>query len=166
MATANRNLTSPSRTSTSSLIEVEGLKTSYTPCSLIKFSVHNVSSEDLFLEAYVERFDSNSWNEEKYPYAINDPGSLYRKAVRADRIKPRASMDLSYDRCLKPKFVKGNRESYKRRIEETDKAADDAGTPTIQRIRIEVRFRDSEAKVEKEWSEPFKRVAEKSPEVK
>jgi hypothetical protein len=148
------------------LIKIEGLKPTYAACEHADFSIRNISKQELYVEVYVEKFDSSSWGDDMYPYAINDPPSLYSKMVKANRIKEGAVLLLSYDRCLKPRFVKEDEALFKQRIAEADRTAEDAGTPIAQRIRIEVRFRDPKAKVEKIWSAPFKRAAEKNSEAK
>ena len=138
-------------------VEFDGLKPSYASCARVNFSIRNVFKGDVYVEAFVENFRSGSWADDTFPYAINDPASLYRKTVRADAIKPAALLNLSYNRCLKPRFVKEDDKTFKRKIAETDVKV--AGG-TLQRIRVEVRITGQENPVQKTWSEPFKRSAD------
>ncbi len=156
----------PTQESTTKLVEIEGLKPSYYSCQHVDLSIRNVSNQDLYVEAYIENLVAGSWDNDAYPYAINDPSSLYSKMVKANRIGRGAALPLSYDRCRKPRFVKEDERLFKERIRRSDKTAEDAGTPRLQRIRIEIHFDDPNAKVVKTWSQQFNRLAGKKSAAK
>jgi hypothetical protein len=141
-------------------LQVQGLKSEYPSCALVDFSVRNTSKRDVYVDVYVERLASGSWNDEAYPYAINDPGSLYSKMVKLNLIKSGESLSLSYNRCLKPKFVKENERGFRSLIEGADSKAQALGAPTSQRIRIEVHDEPGIKVSQKICSQPFFRKSE------
>jgi hypothetical protein len=63
--------------SNAGLVEVSGLKPTYTSCELVSFAVKNISKQELYVEVYAEKFDSGSWDDVDFPYDIRDPRSLY-----------------------------------------------------------------------------------------
>jgi hypothetical protein len=143
-------------------LQIQGLKPEYSSCSQVDFAIRNTSKQDVYVDVYVERFASGSWNDESYPYAINDPASLYSKMVKVDLVKPGEALSLSYNRCLKPKFVKEDEKVFRNAIEEVDAKAEKTGSPTSQRIRVEV-HNEARVKVsQKVWSQPFCRKPERS----
>ena len=139
-------------------IEVQGLKASYSSCSLVKMSVYNLSRRSIYVDVYVERFISGSWADDEI-YAINDAHSLYSKAVRIDLIKAKTSLQVSYDRCLKPTFVTQTEQEIKSTIGDLDRKAEKSGTRTQQRIRVDVHERGRARASQKVWSDPFERFA-------
>ena len=143
------------------LVKIDGLGFTYTSCELVKFSVKNVSQQEVYLEVYAEKFESGAWENVDYPYDIKDPKSLYvkRVLVNPDMLKPGTSLPLSYDRCLRPTFVKQGEKSYRRAIIKKDAKSD---SPILQRLRVEVYVRDQGhvKSVQKVVSEPFKRIAD------
>lgn len=145
------------------LVEITGLKLSYTSCALVHFSVHNISEQEFDAEIYVENFESGSWEDDTYPYDIHAPVSLYEKRVltNADKMKPGQSWDLGYNRCLQPRFVKEGRRAFRNAIIEKDASAK---TEVLQRIRVDMYSREKGQLVliQRTWSNSFKRTAAKS----
>src|SRR6266404_335349 len=140
-----------------SLVEIEGLKSEYSSCARVNLAIRNVSKQGVYVDVYVERFASGSWNDDTYPYAINDPASLYSKVVKIDLIKGGGTLSLSYDRCLKPRFVKEDEKTFKRAIEDGDERAGKTGAPTLQRIRVEVHDEARTKVSQRVWSQSFPR---------
>jgi hypothetical protein len=148
---------------TTELVEIEGLKSQYTSCASVSFSVKNSSKQEVYLEVYAERFESGSWNYEDYPYDLKDPKSRYIKRVltNPEMLKPGSSLPLTYDRCSKPTFVKESGDQYRKAIIEKDSKS----TPSaLQRFRVQVYVLDQgRAKfVKNVFSEQFKRLADGS----
>src|SRR6266849_4701520 len=116
------------------LVEIDALGPTYASCELVNFSVKNVSQQELYVEVYAEKFESGSWENVDYPYDIKDPKSLYvkRVLVNPDMLKPQTSLPLTYNRCLKPTFVKESDKTFRRAIIKKDAKS---AAPTLQRIR-------------------------------
>jgi hypothetical protein len=147
---------------TTELVEIEGLKSAYTSCTYVNLSIKNVSQQDVYVEIYAERFESDSWNYEDYPYDLKDPKSRYvkRVLVKPDMLKPGSSLPLTYDRCLRPTFVKKTDKQYRKAIIEKDSKSASA----LQRFRVQVYVLDQgHVKfVKNVFSEPFKRLADEN----
>jgi hypothetical protein len=154
-------LTEAQNSSSPGLAEIDGLKPVYTSCALVSFSVKNVSQQEVYVEVYAEKFESGSWNDVDYPYDIKDPKSRYVKRIliNPDMLKPGASLPLTYDRCLRPTFVKEDDKQFRKAFIEKDSKPD---SPTLQRIRVQVYVTDQGhvKAVQKVFSEPFKRVVD------
>lgn len=142
----------------SAALRVEGLNREYSSCGLVNFTIRNTSKRDVHVNVYVERLVSGSWNDEVYPYAINDPASLYSKMLKVDFIKPGETLPIAYDRCLRPRFVKQDEKAFRSEIEQRDAEAKMAGTPASQRIRVEIREWPTMKVADKVWSQPFTRT--------
>ncbi len=144
-------------------VEIGGLKSTYTSCAYVSFSVKNISQQEIYVEVYAERFESGSWNYEDYPYDLKDPKSRYVKRVliNPDMLKPGTSLSLTYDRCLRPTFVKESDKQYRNAIIKKDSKS---APPALQRFRVQVYVLDQgHVKfVKNVFSEPFKRVADGS----
>lgn len=149
---------------TTELVEIDGLRSTYTSCTCLSFSVKNISQQEVYVEIYAERFESGSWNYEDYPYDLKDPKSRYVKRVliNPDMLKPGTSLPLIYDRCLRPTFVKESDKQYRKAIIEKDSKS---ATPALQRFRVQVYVLDQgHVKfVQNVFSEPFKRLADGDP---
>jgi hypothetical protein len=148
--------------SAANLVAVQGLKPTYSSCTLVPFSVRNSSQEEVYVEVYVEEFKSNKWDVADYPYDLKDPRSLYikRVIVNPDMMKPGSSLDLTYDRCLKPKFIHETNNSFITAIKTKDK---NATTRILQRLRVDVYLLE-EGHIKREqqvWSESFARITDK-----
>jgi hypothetical protein len=153
---------SPART-----VEIDGLKPAYTSCALVRLSLKNVSGQDVYVEVYAEKFESGSWEDVDYPYDIKDPKSrdIKRMTINPDMLKPGASLPLTYDRCLRPTSV---RESDKQYRKETTEKDSQSSTPALERFRVQVYVLDQGhvKRVQKEFSEPFKRTVDEKPRSK
>jgi len=140
-------------------VEVEGLAPAYATCALVNFSVKNVSSRGFYVEVYAERLLDGKWDNVDYPYDLNFPPSLYHKPiiVKPDVLMPGKSIPLTYDRCMKPNFVKRNTSDFRRAI-----AANDADAPNhvLERLRVDVYTVDHDVItfLEKDPSVPFERT--------
>jgi hypothetical protein len=141
------------------MVEIDGLEPTYTSCALAKFSVKNTSGQELYLEVYAEKFESGSWNDVDYTYDIKDPKSRYIKRIiiNPDMLKPGASLPLTYDRCLRPTYLKESDKQYRKVIIEKDS---ESSTPVLERFRVQVYVLDQGhvKSVQKVFSEPFKRT--------
>jgi len=151
------------QTATAELVKIEGLKPAYTSCAQVNFSVKNTSQQDVYLEIYAERFESGSWDYEDYPYDLKDPKSRYVKRVlgNPDVFKPGSSLPLTYNRCLRPTFVRKSDKQYRKAIIQKDSKS----TPScLQRFRVQVYVLDQgHVKfVKNVFSEPFKRLADEN----
>jgi hypothetical protein len=153
--------------SNASLVEVSGLKPSYTSCELVSFAVKNISKQELYVEVYAEKFDSGSWDDVDFPYDIRDPRSLYimkRLNTSLDKMKPGASQSLTWDRCLRPTWAtwenKKSDKAFRRSIVEKDSKSD---PPILQRLRVDI-YNGPGATVkslQRVYLEPFKRITNK-----
>jgi len=116
------------------MVEIDGLESTYTSCALVRLSIKNISHQEVYVEVYAEKFESGSWDDVDYPYDIKDPKSRYIKRIiiNPDMLKPGASLPLTYDRCLRPTFVKESDKRYRKAIIEKDSKA---ATPALQRFR-------------------------------
>ena len=141
-------------------VAIEGLKAEYTSCAPVSFSVKNTSREDVYTEIYAEKFESGSWSYEDYPYDLKDPKSRYvkRVLVNPETLKPGSSLSLTYDRCLRPSFLKESDKQYRRTIIERDYKS---STSALQRFRVQIYiFQHDHLKfVKNVFSEPFRRTA-------
>ncbi len=142
-------------------VEIEGLRQEYPSCALVQFSVRNIAQQEIYLEVYAEQFKANAWTDEDWAYDLRDPRSLYikRLIVNPDMIRIGASVDVTYDRCLRPNFVKETKSAFINAIEKKDK---EAGRPVLQRLRANVYFLDQGhvKRVQQVWSKAFERIPE------
>lgn len=155
------NLFGAQTSPTTELVEIAGLKSQYSSCAPMNFSIKNVSQQQVYVEVYAERFESGSWNYEDYPYDLKDPKSRYVKRVliNPEMLKPGSSLPITYDRCLRPTFVKESDNQYRKAIIEKDsKSAPSA----LRRFRVQVYFLEKgHVKfVKNVFSKPFKRLAD------
>ncbi len=153
-------LTRAQDSSNAGLVEVSGLRPSYTSCELVRFAVKNISQQELYVEVYAEKFESGSWNYVDHPYDIRDPRSLYimkRVNIHPDLLKPGASQSLTWDRCLRPTWVKEGDKAFRRSIIEKDSKSD---SPILQRLRVDtyVGPEVAEKSLRRAHSETFKRI--------
>jgi hypothetical protein len=142
------------------LVELNGLKNAYVSCAPVRFSVKNISNKELYIEVYAENLESNSWTDADYPYDIKDPESLYMKRIliNPDMMKPGTSIELTYDRCLKPRFVKETKKAFSNAIIEKDAKS---GFSILQRLRADVYVLENGhvKPVQKLTSDSFRRLA-------
>src|SRR4029077_21276845 len=122
---------------TTELVEIDGLKSAYTSCTYVGFSVKNISLQEVYVEVYAERFESGSWDYENSAYDLKDPKSLYVKRVliKPDMLKPGTSLPITYNRCLRPTFIKESDKQYRKAIIEKDTKSN---TPALHRFRVRV----------------------------
>jgi hypothetical protein len=147
-------------------VEVSGLNPTYTSCELVKFTVKNISQQELYFEVYAEQLQSDSWNDAENPYDIRDPRSLYimkRVNINPKMLQPDASESLTWDRCLRPTWatwVKGDK-AFRNGIIEKDSKSN---SPILQRLRVDtyVRPEFTQKSLRRAYSEPFKRITNKS----
>ncbi len=113
---AEENLPQPS-------VEIAGLNHEYASCALVQFSVRNRSQQEVYVEVYAEQFKSNAWTYVDYTYDLTDPRSLYvkRVIVNPHMMRTDASVDVKYDRCLRPNFVKETKSAFISAIKKKDK---------------------------------------------
>ncbi len=153
------NLFGAQTSPTTELVEIDGLKSGYTSCTYVSFSVKNISQQEVYVEVYAERFESGSWDYEDYPYDLKDPKSRYVKRVliNPDMLKPGTSLPITYNRCLRPTFIKESDKQYRKAIIEKDTKS---ATPALHRFRVQVYVLDQgHVKfVKNVFSEPFKRL--------
>jgi len=146
-------------------VEIEGLHHEYPSCGLVEFSVRNTSSQKVHVEAYAEEFKSNEWTYVDYTYDLTDPRSLYikRVMVNPDMMQTGSSLNVKYDRCLKPSFIKETKGAFTHAIKERDKKAT---SPVLQRLRVDVYILDQGhlKRIQHARSQVFERVPEKQPE--
>jgi hypothetical protein len=146
-------------------IEIEGLDHEYPSCALVQFSVRNTSQREVYVEVYGEEFKANAWTDVDFPYDLRDPRSLYvkRVIVNPNMMRTGASVDVNYDRCLRPSFVKETKSAFINAIKKKDK---EAASPVLQRLRVDVYMLDQGhvKRVQQVWSKTFKRVPEKQPD--
>ncbi len=144
------------------LVEIAGLKSTYASCAHVSFSLKNISQEDLYVEVYAERLESDSWDYEDHPYDLKDPKSrnrlVKRVLINPDMLKPGSSLPITYDRCLRPTFIKESDKQYRKAIIEKDTKS---ATPAPHRFRVRVYVLDQgHVKfVQDVFSAPFKRLA-------
>jgi hypothetical protein len=145
-------------------VEIEGLSHEYLSCALVQFSIRNISQLEVYLEVYAEEFKSNAWTDVDYSYDLRDPRSRYIKRVmlNPDMTQTGATVNVKYDRCLRPDFVKQTDGAYVNAIKQKDKKA---GSPVLQRLRVDVYVLDQGhiKRVTQYWSQPFVRVPESQP---
>jgi hypothetical protein len=149
-------------------VHIEGLRSSYSSCAPVDFSVRNISQQEIDVEVYAENSKAGSWIDVDCQYDINHPRSEYAKLSLKNRqlIKPGASVSLSYDRCSayerceRKRFGKKDARALRQTLEREDAKSP---SPVVQRFRvvIHVREQDRLKKAGKEWSQPFTRAAEK-----
>jgi hypothetical protein len=148
---------------TAELVEIDGIKSAYTSCTYVSFSVKNISQQEVYVEVYAERFESGSWDYENSAYDLKDPKSLYVKRVliNPDMLKPGTSLPIAYNRCLRPTFIKESDKQYRKAIIEKDTKS---ATPAPHRFRVRVYVLDQgHVKfVQDVFSASFKRLADGS----
>lgn len=146
---------------TTVLVEIDGIKSAYTSCTYVSFSVKNISQQEVYVEVYAEQFESGSWDYENSAYDLKDPKSLYVKRVliNPDMLKPGTALPITYNRCLRPTFIKGSDRQYRKAIIEKDTQS---ATPAPHRFRVRVYVLDQgHVKfVQDVFSETFKRLAD------
>jgi len=147
-----------------SRVVIEGLNHEYSSCALVQFSVRNLSQPEVYVEVYAEEFKSNAWSDVDYPYDLRDPRSLYIKRVmlNPEMMRTGVSVDVKYDRCLRPNFVKQTNGAFADAIKQKDKQV---GSPVLQRVRVDVYILDQGhlKRMRQYWSQPFRRVPESQP---
>jgi hypothetical protein len=143
-------------------VDIEGLDHEYASCAVVHFSVKNASQHPIYLEVYAEELKSDGWTYVDHPYDLRDPKSLYVKRVLAnpDMMGPGTRVEVTYDRCLKPRFVKGTRDAFVGAIKKKDQ---EPHAPTQQRFRVDVyALEQGHVKIERQdRSQPFMRVPDK-----
>lgn len=149
-------------------VRIEGLRSSYSSCSTVDFFVHNLSEQEIDVEAYAENLRSGSWTDVDCQYDINHPKSEYAKLSLKNRqlLKPGAAVSLSYDRCSayerceRKKFGKNDTRSLRQALEREDASST---SPVMQRFKVVIHIREQDhLKIAgKEWSKPFTRIAVK-----
>ena len=143
-------------------VEIEGLNHEYSSCAVVHFSVRNTSQHPIYVEVYAEELKSDGWTYADYPYDLRDPRSLYEKRVMVnpDMTEPGTRVGITYDRCLRPRFVKQTNKAFVGAIEKKDRKAP---MPVQQRLRVDVYVLDKgQIKIERrDRSQPFIRVPEK-----
>ena len=165
-------LTSVQNSRNAAPAEVSGLSPAYRSCELVRFTVKNISQQELYVEVYAQKFDSGSWGDVDLPYDIRDPRSLYimkRMNNHPKMLKPGASESLTWDRCLRPTWAtlenKQSDKAFRRSIVEKDSKSD---SPILQRLRVDTYLGPdvAEKSLRRVYSEPFKRIPDISPTVK
>jgi hypothetical protein len=151
----------------------EGLNAEYGSCDPLRFTVRNISQTKIYVEVYAEESKSGEWGDADFPFDLTDPRSLYIKRVGLgpNTMGPGTATSATYDRCLKPNFVKGTDKAYSQSIKKRD-----AGNTSsvLQRLRADVYYFDGGAEdklqvdryhlqVRHKWSKTFERVPEKRP---
>ena len=146
-------------------VEIEGLNKEYPSCALVQFSVRHTSQLEVYVEVYAEDFKSNMWTYADFPYDLLDPGSLYRKRVivNPDMMPTGKRVSVTYDRCLKPRFVKETNGSFVNAIKKKDKKA---ASPVLQRVRVDVYILEEGQfkRVQQVNSQAFRRVPKTQPD--
>jgi hypothetical protein len=146
-------------------VEIEGLNKEYPSCALVQFSVRNTSQLKVYVEVYAEEFKSSAWTYADFPYDLLDPGSLYRKPVivNPDMMRTGRRVNVTYDRCLKPRFVKETNGAFVNAIKKKDK---EAASPVLQRVRVDVYILEQGhvKRVQQVKSQAFRRVSETQPD--
>ena len=145
-------------------VEIEGLNREYPSCALVQFSVRNLSQPEVYVEVYAEEFKSNAWTDIDYPYDLRYPRSRsIKRAMRSPEMTPTgASVNVKYDRCVRPNFVKQLNSTFADAIKQKDK---EAYSPVLQRVRVDVYILDQGhlKRVQQYWSQPFRRVPDSQP---
>jgi hypothetical protein len=72
-------------------------------------------------------------------------------------------LNVTYDRCLKPSFVKETKATFIRAIKKKDKKA---ASPVLQRVRVDVYILEQGQlkRGQQAWSQAFSRVPENQPD--
>jgi len=155
-------ITQPQGNTDQPSVEIVGLRHDYAACAVVQFSVRNRSQREIYVEVYAEEFKSNAWTYVDYPYDLKDPRSLYvkRVMVNPDMMHTNTSVDVEYNRCLEPTFVKEMNSAFIAAIKKKDKAA---ASRVLQRLRVDVYNLDQGhiKRVQQVWSTSFQRVPEK-----
>jgi hypothetical protein len=83
--------------------------------------------------------------------------------VNPDMMQTDYSLNVKYDRCLKPNFVKETKSAFATAIKEKDKKST---SPVLQRLRVDVYALDQGRlkRIQQAWSQVFERVTETRPE--
>jgi hypothetical protein len=147
------------------LVTIEGLASAYPSCSIVTFSVRNVSRQDLYLEVYPEDLEAGAWADVGCAYDLHDPRSrsIKRLLMNPTMMRPGMSTTVRYDRCsdyewcVKPKYSKQDTRASRQGLRQTDA---NATSPVMQRIRVQVHARDGNSvrRIGIVRSDPFTRV--------
>jgi hypothetical protein len=146
-----------------SVIAIEGLDTTYTSCSIVKFVVRNVSSRSVYVNIYAENGEAGAWTHVPCQYDLNDPRSRTAKLglSRRNLIRAGAAKAIAYDRCrdhahcMVPKLGRYDGPLSGALLQQEDTRAT---SPVIQRIRVDAYWRERAEPDEVVLSGPFKRV--------
>src|SRR5580704_1008707 len=133
-----------------------GLKQIYGSCDTMNFEIQNAGARSLYFTVYAEDEKEGAWNDVENSFDLKNPQTLYHKVVirNPKMLEHGESIKISYDRCMKPRFVDGTDKDFRERIVSADKKAT---SPVMQRIRVEVHILDHGelTNVEKMYSPSF-----------
>ena len=129
------------------LINIIGLKPAYGSCSVVTFSVRNISRNPIYVEIYPENSEGVSWKDVPCQYDIADPRSERVKRIikNPKMTEPGTSLNILYDRCgayercQRARFGKTDKRANRLSIIKSDEKAT---SPVLQRFRVEVHMAD------------------------
>lgn len=144
------------------VVTTDGLNSSYGSCSIVRFSVRNVSSRSVYVNVYVENREAGTWMQVACNYDLNDPRSRTAKLSLSKRnlIRAGASKAIAYDRCtdyaycMRPKYGTYDAPLARAALQHEDARAT---TPVMQRIRVDAYWQERAQPDAVVFSEPFRR---------
>jgi len=153
----------PRQASQPSVVSIAGLTSTYGSCSIVKFSVRNVSSRSVYVNVYVENREADAWMQVPCDYDLNDPRSRTAKLAFSERnvIRAGASMAIAYDRCtdyaycMRPKYGTFDPPLAGAMLQEQDARLK---WPVTQRIRVNAYWHEGAQPAAVVFSEPFRRM--------
>lgn len=163
LLTAASTARDPRQAPQPAVVTIDGLASTYGSCSIVKFSVRNVSSRSVYVNVYVEDREAGAWMQVPCEYDLNDPRSRTAKLAFSERnvIRAGASMAIAYDRCtdyaycMRPKYGTYDRPLAGAMLQEQDARLK---SPVTQRIRVDAYWREGAQPAAVVYSQPFSRV--------
>ena len=145
----------PQDCTTACLVEIEGLRNTYSPGSRVEVKIHNQAEQRVDVNVAVEGLESGLWVE--VVGSVSDPQHSLSKMLILSPIKTSASLRLTFDPCKTPIIVK-NGNSLEMADRPCSKPSGE-GMPTSLRLRVDVHVRNREGIVQRVRSHEFRLVA-------
>ena len=124
----------------SCLTEIRGLSSKYEVGSPVEFTIHNRSTQDVYVNVAVEALYSNFWRE--ILLSVSDSRHPFGKALKPTLVRAGSQIALSYDAWNGP--VKK------------------VHAPNLQRLRVDEYVGPAHQTKQESWSQAFELVSQNS----
>ena len=139
------------------LIEIEGLRDTYSRGALVEVKIRNQSKQRLDVNVAVEGLEAGSWME--IVGSVSDPRHSLSKMLILSAIKTGASMALAFDPCETPIIIKIG-DSLGMSDHPCARPTTGAEMPTLLRLRVDVHIKSHEGIAQRVRSHEFRLISD------